>query len=928
MRVFGICGQRLRIGLLTLLILALPGVSAPAAQAAGTPGAAKGGLADSSFMDMEAHWARDAVESLRSKELLSGYQDGRFRPEEAISRAEWVALLNRMAGLTRHGSGETADTPVSGFADVPKTAWYSGDVAIALKEGYVQGSKDGKFRPREKISRQEAAAMLGRLLRHQSATALDKSGGTPFTDADKLAEWAAGDVMAMVQEGLIAGKPDGAFEPRQALTRAEAAVISVRLLDWLERHADSRTYSEAGVYGETPGKVIHNVTSAEVTAGGVTLRNIRVLGDLVLAASIGDGEVTLDHVQVDGELVVEGGRKISLNGRFAAIRLEKAKVDISLTSGSIGVLEIAQGSDEAKVRLAKETSVDKVELRARAGIYGTGNIRRAEVFANEAIIEQMPEQWELADNIRANIGGKWRQGNSRNVPSVPSPGSGGGSGGSGNGGDPVQPPKLELEQPADLEMETGDTMPFPVLAVKPSGAVLSYVSEAPGVVAVDEKGSKLSAVAAGKAGIKVKAVYGSQSTERRFEITVGPRVTAQDAVKGYPPIITIPADVKKIPIPEFPGFTVKLLSAIADPPDIFPGDGTINPPSCWGVMTTLNYEVTKVNRPDDKALLRVRAAISGKADSPDADLSLIAKCVAGLGWENPAPGTRKINFPDYAVPGVRMKLQSVVDGKYVIREDGTFDEFPATDLDIQVIYRLTRESSGEYADTDPIPYTLPKKTINAKYLADQVAANYEPQALPDGNGGYKLNLFGPDSGVPILEGTGYGVKFNGIDIVPLLYIKPDGTLIQGYTERTQTFSLEIYNLNDPADWSLILKDFTLTIPAKSTKLSQPPELSANTIRLYKNHYDESILSLKMMDGSRQYIQDENLYFRMYIVDTNEDWGGFVRLGQGYEFRKIVGPDHPAGTFTLAVEAPDGIFSPEDEAQIESLRVTITVVERL
>ncbi|GJM82428.1 hypothetical protein HMSSN139_49240 [Paenibacillus sp. HMSSN-139] len=51
-------------------------------------------------------------------------------------------------------------------------------------------------------------------------------------------------------------------------------------------------------------------------------------------------------------------------------------------------------------------------------------------------------------------------------------------------------------------------------------------------------------------------------------------------------------------------------------------------------MTTLNYEVTKVNRPDDKALLRVRAAISGKADSPDADLSLIAKCVAGLGWEN------------------------------------------------------------------------------------------------------------------------------------------------------------------------------------------------------------------------------------------------------------------------------------------------------
>ncbi|MGP0587185.1 S-layer homology domain-containing protein [Paenibacillus timonensis] len=926
MRVFGICGQRLWIGLLTLLILAFPGVSA---QAAGTPGAAKGGLADSSFMDMEAHWARDAVESLRSKELLSGYQDGRFRPEEAISRAEWVALLNRMAGLPRYGSGETADASVSGFADVPKTAWYSGDVAIALKEGYVQGSKDGKFRPREKISRQEAAAMLGRLLRHQSATALDKSGGTPFTDADKLAGWAAGDVMAMVQEGLIAGKPDGAFEPRQALTRAEAAVISVRLLDWLERHADSRTYSEAGVYGETPGNAIHNVTSAEVTAGGVTLRNIRVLGDLVLAASIGDGEVTLDHVQVDGELVVEGGRKISLNGRFAAIRLEKAKVDISLTSGSIGVLEIAQGSDEAEVRLAKETSVDKVELRARAGISGTGNIRRAQVYANEAVIEQTPEQWELADNIRANIGGKWRQGNSRNVPSVPSPGSYGGSGGSGNGGDPVQPPKLELEQPADLEMETGDTMPFSFLAVKPSGAVLSYVSEAPEIVAVDEKGSKLNAVAVGKAVIKVKAVYGSQSAERRFEITVAPRVTAQDAVKGYPVFITLPADVKKIPIPEFPGFTVKLISAIADPPDIYPGDGTINPPSCWGVMTSLNYEVTKVKRPDDKTLLRVRAVISAKAEAPDADLSLVAKCVTDeFNWVNPAPGTHKIVFPDYAVPGVRMKLQSVVDGKYAIREDGSFDDSPATDLAIQVIYRLTRESSGEYVDTDPIPYTLPKKTINAKYLADQVAANYEPKALPDGNGGYKLNLFGPESGIPILEGTGYSAKFYGIDIVPLLYIQPDGSLIQGFAERTQTFSLEIYNLNDPADRSLVFKDFTVKIPARSTKLGQPPELSANADRFYKNLYDQAILTLKMMDESNQYIQDENLYFRIYIVETNEDWGGVVKTGQGYEYRKLIDPGHQAGTFTLAVEAPDGVFSPEDEAQIESLRVTITVVERL
>lgn len=210
-------------------------------------------VAAAPLSDIQGHWAEENITRWVEAGKLGGYEDGTFRPDNNITRAEFANILANLLS-------QPAETPESPFSDVKEGDWYYSAVTKLLAYGAV--SEDETFRPSQNITRQDAMTMAGRAFCITSANdeVLDK-----FSDGDQVAAYAQASVAGFVENGYLGGYPDGTLRPLANITRAE----SVKLLDslGLVHDADSlegiieRTY--AGL--EDPD-VIPMVTTTRITA--------------------------------------------------------------------------------------------------------------------------------------------------------------------------------------------------------------------------------------------------------------------------------------------------------------------------------------------------------------------------------------------------------------------------------------------------------------------------------------------------------------------------------------------------------------------------------------------------------------------------------------------------------------------------------------
>lgn len=167
------------------------------------------------FSDTRGHWAEAAIEQASAAGYIKGYPDGTFRPNQGVTRAEFIAILNSAFGVPKSPS-----TPLP-FKDVSAKDWFAEGVRAAVAAGYVGGYPDGTFRPQQTVTRQEAAAFLARLLKLEGNASISLR----FTDASQIDGWARPAVAALVEKGVLSGYPDGSFGPKRTISRAEAAVI-------------------------------------------------------------------------------------------------------------------------------------------------------------------------------------------------------------------------------------------------------------------------------------------------------------------------------------------------------------------------------------------------------------------------------------------------------------------------------------------------------------------------------------------------------------------------------------------------------------------------------------------------------------------------------------------------------------------------------
>ena len=196
------------------LCLSLSLVSGGAAAAGNNP-----------FADVpSSHWANEAVNYVYGKGMMNGVGKDTFQPKGSLTRAMFVTILGRMAGVKENAY------PGTSFGDVPVGQWYSPYVAWAAQTGVTGGTGGGKFSPTSAVTREQMATMIARYTESADLTLGESSDPAPsFTDQSAVASWAREGVDLMRRTGILTGYEDGSFQPQRTANRAEAAAIFMRL---------------------------------------------------------------------------------------------------------------------------------------------------------------------------------------------------------------------------------------------------------------------------------------------------------------------------------------------------------------------------------------------------------------------------------------------------------------------------------------------------------------------------------------------------------------------------------------------------------------------------------------------------------------------------------------------------------------------------
>lgn len=372
--------------------------------------------------DISGHWAESQIEYLMAQKIISGYPDNTFKPENPISRAEFIVITNKAFNFS-------ASTTFN-YSDVKPTDWFAADIARAKAAGYISGYEDGTMKPNQQISRQEAASIVARILALTPADTTATLQG--FSDNNTIANWSRDSIAAMVENGYLKGYPDNSFKPTNSIKRAEATVIFKIVLDSErdgfkvepkpEPEKVQSLFDKAGTYGPKTGTqtINENVT---ISASGVILQNLIIEKNLIIAKEVGDGDVTLNNVTVKGKTYVHGGGKDSIHingGQYSEIIIEKTATgqvrivavntsglkvsisenakgeeiilngdiktvtikadDVKITAqgkANIGEIKVESGLKDVNIELAKDSTLKEIVLNSKTDVKGEGAIEKA-----------------------------------------------------------------------------------------------------------------------------------------------------------------------------------------------------------------------------------------------------------------------------------------------------------------------------------------------------------------------------------------------------------------------------------------------------------------------------------------------------------------------------------------------------------------------
>lgn len=405
--------------------------------------------------DYSNHYASSEIQSLINMGIIKGYEDGSIRPNSSITRAEFVAIVNRAFGF-KSGSNIS-------FTDVKSSDWYYSEIRAAINEGYIAGYPDGTMRPKANVTRQEASAMLARILdiENESSTSyLDN-----YSDGKAVPAWAKQAVASMVENGYL-NIVNNNINSTKNLTRGDMAYS-------VDRAYGSSTNSSPSTNSKNikAGEAIKDKTfekDVKITGKGVTLKNVTINGNLTIDKAVGNGDVYLDSVTVKGDTIIYGGGEntieatksklnrviinkddhkvrlylkngstvqnvelktggiietdrssgvnvgtvkvleavakntVKLTGKINDIQVYSVGTTINLDNATVKTMDINKNAGDCIVSVSRGTVLDKFTADAKVDISGSGKIKKAVVTVSGSKVDVDVETLEASSGVTVN----------------------------------------------------------------------------------------------------------------------------------------------------------------------------------------------------------------------------------------------------------------------------------------------------------------------------------------------------------------------------------------------------------------------------------------------------------------------------------------------------------------------------------------------
>lgn len=186
-----------------------------------------------SFTDVEEEfWAHDFIIGLATKGVVNGYPDGSFKPQNNVTRADFLIMLLRSLGYDTSIEVAYEDN----FTDIEAGAYYAVACGMAKQLGIATGNPDGTFNPASYITRQDMMILAKKAVESKLGAEIkgDSSVLDKFNDKIEISPYAVESLAAMVGAGIVNGKGED-IAPKANTTRAEAATIISMIIDYMNK---------------------------------------------------------------------------------------------------------------------------------------------------------------------------------------------------------------------------------------------------------------------------------------------------------------------------------------------------------------------------------------------------------------------------------------------------------------------------------------------------------------------------------------------------------------------------------------------------------------------------------------------------------------------------------------------------------------------
>ena len=209
---------------------------------------AKEALPAGVYTDTKDNWARDAIQAMSQAGYLSGYSDNTFKPSAQITREQAAAIYGK---VLQHNLNEqeladivTKESATS-YSDVEADRWSNSAIKLVSAAGVMQGTSKTAFTPSKTMNREEFVASAASLAKKLNITTPVKTEKIRFKDEDSISLDYVADINYMAERGIVASGTTENFNPKQPVTRAQAATILNRMLNGAGLATPKHTAPEA-----------------------------------------------------------------------------------------------------------------------------------------------------------------------------------------------------------------------------------------------------------------------------------------------------------------------------------------------------------------------------------------------------------------------------------------------------------------------------------------------------------------------------------------------------------------------------------------------------------------------------------------------------------------------------------------------------------